>query len=82
MALDLILALVKPDRVSSPQADTLGAVVEMIHTATLQTGLVVQVPLFVNIGDVITVDTRSGLERRNSARTRAISSGTENGLTT
>ncbi len=28
--------------------------------ATLQTGLVVQVPLFVNIGDVIKVDTRSG----------------------
>ena len=28
--------------------------------ATLQTGHVVQVPLFVNIGDVIKVDTRSG----------------------
>jgi elongation factor P len=28
--------------------------------ATLQTGLVVQVPLFVNVGDVIKVDTRSG----------------------
>jgi elongation factor P len=28
--------------------------------ATLQTGLAVQVPLFVNIGDVIKVDTRSG----------------------
>ena len=28
--------------------------------ATLQTGLVVQVPLFVNIGDVIKVDTRTG----------------------
>jgi elongation factor P len=28
--------------------------------ATLQTGLVVQVPLFVNTGDVIRVDTRSG----------------------
>jgi elongation factor P len=28
--------------------------------ATLQTGLVVQVPLFVNTGDVIKVDTRSG----------------------
>ena len=28
--------------------------------ATLQTGLVVQVPLFVNIGDVLKVDTRSG----------------------
>ena len=28
--------------------------------ATLQTGQVVQVPLFVNIGDVIKVDTRSG----------------------
>jgi elongation factor P len=28
--------------------------------ATLQTGLVVQVPLFVNIGDAIKVDTRSG----------------------
>jgi elongation factor P len=28
--------------------------------ATLQTGLVVQVPLFVNIGDLIKVDTRSG----------------------
>ena len=28
--------------------------------ATLETGLVVQVPLFVNIGDVLTVDTRSG----------------------
>jgi len=27
--------------------------------ATLQTGLVVQVPLFVNVGDVIKVDTRS-----------------------
>ena len=26
----------------------------------LQTGLVVQVPLFVNIGDVLKVDTRSG----------------------
>ncbi len=29
-------------------------------SATLQTGLVVQVPLFVNTGDVIKVDTRSG----------------------
>ena len=28
--------------------------------ATLETGLVVQVPLFVNIGDRIKVDTRSG----------------------
>ena len=28
--------------------------------ATLQTGLVLQVPLFVNIGDVLKVDTRSG----------------------
>ena len=28
--------------------------------ATLQTGHIVQVPLFVNIGDVIKVDTRSG----------------------
>ncbi|HWF16625.1 MAG TPA: elongation factor P [Acidimicrobiales bacterium] len=28
--------------------------------ATLQTGLTVQVPLFVNIGDVLKVDTRSG----------------------
>jgi elongation factor P len=28
--------------------------------ATLQTGLIVQVPLFVNIGDVLKVDTRSG----------------------
>jgi elongation factor P len=28
--------------------------------ATLQTGLIVQVPLFVNTGDVIKVDTRSG----------------------
>ncbi len=28
--------------------------------ATLETGLVVQVPLFVNIGDKIKVDTRSG----------------------
>jgi elongation factor P len=28
--------------------------------ATLQTGLVVQVPLFVNVGDMIKVDTRSG----------------------
>ena len=28
--------------------------------ATLQTGLVIQVPLFVNIGDMIKVDTRSG----------------------
>ena len=28
--------------------------------ATLQTGLVVQVPLFVNSGDAIKVDTRSG----------------------
>jgi elongation factor P len=28
--------------------------------ATLQTGLVVQVPLFVNTGDVLKVDTRSG----------------------
>ena len=28
--------------------------------ATLQTGLVVQVPLFVNAGDVLKVDTRSG----------------------
>jgi elongation factor P len=28
--------------------------------ATLQTGLVVQVPLFVNPGDAIKVDTRSG----------------------
>ncbi len=28
--------------------------------ATLQTGLVVQVPLFVNTGDVLKIDTRSG----------------------
>ena len=28
--------------------------------ATLETGLVVQVPLFVNPGDVIKVDTRTG----------------------
>ena len=28
--------------------------------ATLQTGLVLQVPLFVNIGDRLKVDTRSG----------------------
>ena len=28
--------------------------------ATLETGLVVQVPLFVNLGDRIKVDTRSG----------------------
>ncbi len=28
--------------------------------ATLETGLVVQVPLFVNVGDVLKVDTRSG----------------------
>ena len=28
--------------------------------ATLQTGLVVQVPLFVNPGDAIKVDTRTG----------------------
>ena len=28
--------------------------------ATLQTGLVLQVPLFVNVGDMIKVDTRSG----------------------
>ena len=28
--------------------------------ATLETGLVVQVPLFVNIGDRVKVDTRSG----------------------
>jgi elongation factor P len=33
--------------------------------ATLETGLVVSVPLFVNIGDKVKVDTRSGeyLER-------------------
>ena len=29
-------------------------------TATLETGLVVQVPLFVSVGDVIRVDTRTG----------------------
>jgi elongation factor P len=29
-------------------------------SATLQTGLVVQVPLFVNTGDVLKIDTRSG----------------------
>ncbi|MFH0883689.1 MAG: elongation factor P [bacterium] len=36
--------------------------------ATLETGAVVQVPLFVNVGDVIKVDTRSGeyLERVRS----------------
>jgi elongation factor P len=28
--------------------------------ATLETGLVVQVPLFVNVGDKLKVDTRSG----------------------
>jgi elongation factor P len=28
--------------------------------ATLQTGLVVQVPLFVNEGDLLRIDTRSG----------------------
>ena len=28
--------------------------------ATLQTGLVIQVPLFVNTGDVLKVDTRTG----------------------
>jgi elongation factor P len=28
--------------------------------ATMETGLVIQVPLFVNIGDMIKVDTRSG----------------------
>lgn len=28
--------------------------------ATLETGLVVQVPLFVNVGDVVRIDTRSG----------------------
>jgi elongation factor P len=28
--------------------------------ATLETGLVIQVPLFVNIGDRVKVDTRSG----------------------
>jgi elongation factor P len=28
--------------------------------ATLETGLVVQVPLFVSVGDVIRVDTRTG----------------------
>jgi elongation factor P len=28
--------------------------------ATLETGLVVQVPLFVNVGDRIKIDTRSG----------------------
>ena len=28
--------------------------------ATLETGLVVQVPLFVNVGDRVKVDTRSG----------------------
>jgi elongation factor P len=28
--------------------------------ATLETGLVVQVPLFVNVGDLIRVDTRTG----------------------
>ncbi|HEY5106390.1 MAG TPA: hypothetical protein VII73_06405 [Caulobacteraceae bacterium] len=35
MALDLILALVKPERVASPQADTLGAVVVGAVLATL-----------------------------------------------
>ena len=35
--------------------------------ATLETGLTIQVPLFINQGDVIKVDTRSGeyLERSN-----------------
>ena len=28
--------------------------------ATLETGFVVQVPLFVNVGDLVKVDTRSG----------------------
>ena len=28
--------------------------------ATLETGLTVQVPLFINIGDIIRVDTRTG----------------------
>jgi elongation factor P len=28
--------------------------------ATLETGAIVQVPLFVNIGDIIRVDTRTG----------------------
>jgi len=29
--------------------------------ATLETGIIIQVPIFINIGDVIRVDTRSGL---------------------
>ena len=35
--------------------------------ATLETGLVVSVPLFINIGDVLRVDTRTGeyIERAN-----------------
>jgi elongation factor P len=35
--------------------------------ATLETGLVVSVPLFINVGDTLKVDTRSGeyLERVN-----------------
>jgi elongation factor P len=28
--------------------------------ATLETGLVVQVPLFINVGDILRIDTRSG----------------------
>jgi len=29
--------------------------------ATLETGAVVQVPLFINVGDVLRIDTRTGL---------------------
>jgi elongation factor P len=44
-------------------------VTQVLKPATLETGLVVQVPGFVNLGDVITVDTDSGeyLSRRKGS---------------
>lgn len=42
--------------------------------ATLETGLIVQVPLFVNVGDVIRVDTRTG-EYQTRVRSRRPSPG-------
>ena len=53
--LSLVLKVVKTE--PGAKGDTVSNVTK---PATLETGVVVQVPIFINEGDMITVDTRSG----------------------
>ena len=57
---ELIAAVAEKTGMSKKDTEAVIAATNTLKPATVETGAEVKVPLFINIGDKITIDTRTG----------------------